>query len=744
MRLSPSDLVARLAEPLLALATLAPLLWLVERWSLGRPHAALPAVLLGSLVGLLLVRRGWPVLAGGIFVAALLLVSQLGSLWPPFELLAADLRALLGDGVPAGAVWHWLRPATSSWIATLQSDRRTLLAVIWHTLLLALVAITLWRVRRTRTASVWPLVLPPLAWLAVDVFLRGAGTASQLLWALGCATVFVVTRQALAGERRWAGQGFSYSEEIRRDVLIAGTAAGLLTIALSVFAPTLMEVRLPPRLRELVNAPWQLFNTLTGGRLEPFVKQSGTPFRDRVATTPDHRLSGQRLVSDEPVLQITLPDVPVPQQIRWRSWTLDAYDGHTWRASDLHVQREAPAWGERRPGLTQIVQAARGHSLVGAGLPAAPGLVWTNGASAAYVDGEGNLIGALATRDRFTAVSTPGLPRSGALQPLGGQPEREEAGEFLLPPLLHRLVLRAVGGHPVREVDQSRYVALPPGTPLRVRVLAHLLTRSLPGPEAKLAALEQALQSLRYDTTIPTPPRDRDAVDWFLFEQGRGYCDYFASAFVVMARVVGLPARFVTGYAPGTFDPATRTYLVRERQAHSWAEVWLPERGWVEFDPTPAAYNQVHIGSGATPATRLPAIPWLPALGVALPGLLLAVGLLRLSRYWRRTRHGDALAAWAVVQERAALVGLPPAPSATPAEQAARLAEALRASAITFRLGGRRLVLRPPDLSTPLAALASAYGRARYGPPGPVSALPGWRRLLRPLWWLLVRRWRTR
>jgi hypothetical protein len=74
--------------------------------------------------------------------------------------------------------------------------------------------------------------------------------------------------------------------------------------------------------------------------------------------------------------------------------------------------------------------------------------------------------------------------------------------------------------------------------------------------------------------------------DYFLFDLRRGYCDYYATAMVVLARAAGLPARLVTGYAPGRYDPGNATFIVTAADAHSWVEVYFPDYGWIQFEPT--------------------------------------------------------------------------------------------------------------------------------------------------------------
>ncbi|MFQ5660479.1 MAG: DUF3488 and DUF4129 domain-containing transglutaminase family protein [Gammaproteobacteria bacterium] len=86
-----------------------------------------------------------------------------------------------------------------------------------------------------------------------------------------------------------------------------------------------------------------------------------------------------------------------------------------------------------------------------------------------------------------------------------------------------------------------------------------------------------------------TPPRlQRDTVDQFLFETRRGFCEHYAAAFVILMRAAGIPARIITGYQGGTVNPIDGYLVIRQRDAHAWAEVWLEDRGWVRIDPTSA------------------------------------------------------------------------------------------------------------------------------------------------------------
>lgn len=107
---------------------------------------------------------------------------------------------------------------------------------------------------------------------------------------------------------------------------------------------------------------------------------------------------------------------------------------------------------------------------------------------------------------------------------------------------------------------------------------------------ADAAIAQRALAWIRRDFayTLSTPLAGRDEVDDFLFKRRAGYCEHFSSAFVVLMRAAGVPARVVTGYAGGYRNQIGGYWLVRKSDAHAWAEIWLPRRGWVRVDPTAA------------------------------------------------------------------------------------------------------------------------------------------------------------
>ena len=132
----------------------------------------------------------------------------------------------------------------------------------------------------------------------------------------------------------------------------------------------------------------------------------------------------------------------------------------------------------------------------------------------------------------------------------------------------------------------EKYLQLPPSVPDRVRQLAAEATVSDPTPYDKALRIEALLRALPYETKVPTPPSDRDWVDYTLFDVQTGYADSLATSMVVMLRSLDVPARVVTGFAPGHLDEEEGAYIIFESEAHAWVEVFFPRLGWINFEPS--------------------------------------------------------------------------------------------------------------------------------------------------------------
>jgi hypothetical protein len=134
------------------------------------------------------------------------------------------------------------------------------------------------------------------------------------------------------------------------------------------------------------------------------------------------------------------------------------------------------------------------------------------------------------------------------------------------------------------------YLALPPSTNPRTAALAAEMRADPALANAGTPAFVQAaLRRLRtggYTYTLEPGVYGNDTADEFWFDRKEGFCEHIASAFVVLMRNLGVPARIVTGYQGGEFNGIDKYWVVRQSDAHAWAEVWQEGTGWTRVDPT--------------------------------------------------------------------------------------------------------------------------------------------------------------
>ncbi len=131
------------------------------------------------------------------------------------------------------------------------------------------------------------------------------------------------------------------------------------------------------------------------------------------------------------------------------------------------------------------------------------------------------------------------------------------------------------------------YKSLPYSVTDRTKALAIEITKDKVGTYSKLIAIEDYLKT-NYPYTLETSdlPEDTDFVDYFLFEEKKGYCTYFASAMAIMARSTGIATRYVEGFHMDDEKEGETLYIVREDRAHAWVEAYVPGTGWLTFEPT--------------------------------------------------------------------------------------------------------------------------------------------------------------
>jgi transglutaminase-like putative cysteine protease len=388
-----------------------------------------------------------------------------------------------------------------------------------------------------------------------------------------------------------------------------------------------------------------------------------------------------------------------PVRSYWRGRTYDVYQSWGWENSRALEIKEATPRGDILP-----VSSYPGRSL--AEITVVP---QTSGRMLLYA-GEPLKVSVAAE-----ALAHPGV--AGAAPPevmhlrsrdfVG--PEAPYRVEALIPIVEERDLLQE--GERFPRWVQDRYLQLPETLPARVREKAQEAISGADTLYTKVRAIQEYVRQIPYDLLIEAPPVGADGVDYFLFTIGRGYSEYHASAMTVLLRSVGIPARLVTGYLPGDFNPDSGVYTVREGHAHAWTEIYFPRHGWIPFEPTssqppvasgrPTRTEEEERGltreqqqiiedeeglvtegggeGGLSPEDQEQSVPVGTILAVVLIGVLLRVGgalgvrlLLRRAERWRSPTE-----VFAALVRVASLAGLKPQHYETPFEYGSRLQQAL-------------------------------------------------------------------
>jgi transglutaminase-like putative cysteine protease len=259
----------------------------------------------------------------------------------------------------------------------------------------------------------------------------------------------------------------------------------------------------------------------------------------------------------------------------WRWLTYDVYNGQGWSTSPAE-NNSYPANAVLLPVTNEMHRTL--HLQVEKTLTQDSRLFWT-----------GSLASATQPFDASWRISPESLSTSDdpylSTDMLGAITTKQIYQADSLLPIVSANQLRASSQIYPAEI-LSRYLTLPESLPQRVRDLAQELTVNITNPYDKAKAIEAHLREYPYSLDITPPPPNRDIADYFLFDLKTGYCDYYATSMIVLARAVGLPARMVIGYANGNYDPVSAEYVVLEANAHSWVEIYFTGVGWVEFEPT--------------------------------------------------------------------------------------------------------------------------------------------------------------
>lgn len=744
---------------LLATVVCLPLSLVESRWLIGA-SALVGVSLLAAWLGLYAGQAplpGWIVALLGLLSGIEWNAAVIGRLLPSAEAMWRE----------AGHALHWLAAGLrGQWTADL--PLLPLLPDLWARLSALLARLGAWsQAGMAGTVSRDSLVLLLFAAIAtwwISYFAgwqlaRGRSALGAFL-PLGCAvlanvalthgTGIVYLRTFLGGalllmvfsrydhlQKGWEREGIDYSPDLQSAVRLVGLGLTTALLLLSLLVPFVTWQQTVDTFWRYAYEPWtevtQRLDRLFAGRnpVPPQPSERGGRGADA------HSLGGAVSTTDDLVFYVHTSDPPPqppearmpydqpvePPKHYWRTVTYDTYTGRGWENGDVQRSEQRPMAPLAEPLyphtiLTQTYELR----LPGSGLvPAANEPLQADKPCTLVQRDEGDMVGFAVNVQSYTVVS--GIPAPTITQ------------------------LREAGADYPPEVI-SGYLALP-DIPRRVRDLALELTAQAEAPYDKVLAVERHLRDYDYDLKIAEPPPGQDVADYLLFSTRRGYCDYYATAMVVMLRVAGVPARYASGYATGHYDYQRQAYAVTQGAAHAWVEIYFPGYGWIEFEPTPYRTVFTRPVGGTMPA---PAVVTLPPHGapwgarttsvllVMVVALLGLGGVFLLTLLTLRGRKGFSSARltvqlYARMLRWAERVHLGPARGDTPLEFSTRL--------------GRAVETRGPWAEGAAAEsdlIGRAYVRARFGTAADFSArdagqaLTAWEKLRGKLRWLFI--WR--
>jgi len=417
-------------------------------------------------------------------------------------------------------------------------------------------------------------LLPGISLFIVQLYDNGVGARIGLLAFYFFLSLLMLGRlRYLQKRREWVEQRVWFSADSTTDLNIALLLATLIVILLAWIAPN------PSRPADTEKSAWEnitkpldqlredLGNAVAG--LE-HGSEGGPPTADLYGDALS--LGTQGATGDTVLFIARVPTTLGIRQYYWQVRTYDLYSDNQWHATAASKRTVT----QRRPPI-----------------PAADSLLWpTAGFEFSFPSKSFSI---LIAPPRPVWISR---PASMTYLPLLG--ETEEPLLFTVNPVIqpgetyavHAAVanptevqLRAASTEYPTWVTQ-RYLQLPEDFPQRITDLAREITADSTNPYDQVNAITNYLRNnITYNRQVSFDPQGGDPMVWFLFTSKEGFCNYYATAEVLMLRSIGIPARLAVGFAEGEKENPDRR-IVRQRDAHAWPEVYFPGLGWVEFEPT--------------------------------------------------------------------------------------------------------------------------------------------------------------
>ena len=521
----------------------------------GSRFGELPALIIGSLYGI----------GSTLFVTAL-------SLEMPFlEGIAAVLLR----------TWEWAMDAVGGGINTDELVFTMLVSgLFWF-----LAYNAAWHIYRID--RVWRVILPPGVVLLVNmVIYSGRDPLDRHLIVFLLMSLSLIVRSNIdVREWEWTLSGIRVPSIVRRQFAAIGIALSLLGLVFAWGVPT-------HGLQEQLDSFQEFLASDAIKQMSEVWNRLFAPIEGEGPATTDYygadllNLGGAVSLGDDVVLLVDAPRSSF--RYYWRSRVFERYiDGQWSPSADLRItDRTAPleltmnneVVGFRRQVVPQHFTIVNANARIFYAAPQPSTIDSTGRIDLIYTDKPEN------TSMNVSVVRPLRVMKRG---------ESYSATSLLSVATAHEL--RGAGtNYPDWVSGPNLYVGQP-----NVRILnlaQQIVDRAgVDNPYDKAKAIETWLRdNITYNESIPAPPPNVDSVEWVLFDAKEGYCTYYATSMIVMLRHLGIPARLAAGFSQGQYDANIQRYVVREREAHTWVEVYFPGYGWIEFEPTAAEapYNR--------------------------------------------------------------------------------------------------------------------------------------------------------
>jgi transglutaminase-like putative cysteine protease len=413
---------------------------------------------------------------------------------------------------------------------------------------------------------------------------------------LGLTLMLLALVQQTRRQQSWISDSIAFPSNKGRQIINFALLVTIVLVILSYILPSLSAQHIRSWIDELRKPTVQQQSPLA---LSLGILSEGTPVPDKFQAVRSPGLPREHLIGSGPELssrvvmtvkvdnlaELTTGNQPLP--LYWRGFTYDVYSGHGWSSSetkDYLISANSSLQANHSAEHLAIMEEFFPIEPLGGTVYAAGDPLRVNYDSEAAWRSPGDLFGIQANIESAYEVVS--------LIPVADDTTLRQSGEI----------------YP--DWIRQRFLSLPAEVPDRVKALAIRLTAPDMTPFDRAVAIEDYLRTYPYSLNVPQPPPQLDVADYFLFELKKGYCDYFATAMVVLARSAGIPARLAIGYATGAYNLNSKRFSVTEADAHSWAELYFPGIGWVPFEATPSRpeldRNQLLPVETPTPGGSLP------------------------------------------------------------------------------------------------------------------------------------------